>query len=68
MHLAIYGFSRRIDVQHLFDGQLGVALYNEGVTRATAHFAVTLVNHNNEKNIVGGDASSDGSQLRTLCS
>ena len=69
MRLPTLGVSRRIDVQHLFDGQLGAALYNEGVTRATAHFAVTLVNQNNAKNVVGGDASSDEKiQLRTLCS
>ena len=48
--------SRRIEVQHLFDGQLGAVLCNEGGTRVTAHFAVTFVNQNSEKNIVGGDS------------
>ena len=53
--LTAFGVFRRIDVHHLFDGRLGAALYNVGVTRTTAHFAVTLVNQNSQKNVVEGD-------------
>ena len=48
---------RRIEVQHLFNGRLGAALYNEGVTRATAHLAVTLVNQNSRDSYAEGDNS-----------
>ena len=52
--LTIFGVFRRIEVQHLFNGQLGAILYNEGVTRVTAHFAVTLVNRKSRENVVEG--------------
>ena len=55
--LTTFRFFRRIEVQYLFDGRLGAALFNEGVTRATAHFAVTVVNYIDKDSYAGGDNS-----------
>ena len=47
-----------MDVWHRFDGNLGAYLWNEGATRATAHFAYTIVNKNHDESKVKGDGST----------
>ena len=45
---------RSVQIWHRFDGNLGAYLWNEGVTRATAHFCFTIVNEEHDKSVSAG--------------